>query len=185
MDDGMASLISSNEFDRGVASEREFLDAGCGIEILSFSAELREHFKTINAAWINEMFTIEATDLAVLDQPEKLLAGGGHIWFARASGLGVVGTCALLHSGPGAYELTKMGVLKEARGLGIGGRLLSHVLGRLEELGVRDLYLLTNSRCESAIALYRKYGFADDAEVMARYASKYQRCEIAMRYQRR
>ena len=44
------------------------------------------------------------------------IAPGGDIRFVAAEGLGVVGACALQKTGERRFELTKMGVLPEARG---------------------------------------------------------------------
>ena len=47
------------------------------------------------------------------------------------------------------------------------------------------MYLLTNSKCAAAIHLYEKNGFEHDAEIMATYGARYERCNVAMRYRRR
>ena len=40
----------------------------------------------------------------------------------------------------------------------------------------------TNSSCAPAIHLYEKLGFVHDAEIMRRYAARYERCDVAMRW---
>ena len=47
---------------------------------------------------------------------------------------------------------------------------------------IKTLYLLTNHICAPAIHLYEKAGFRHDAEIMARYGARYERCDVAMRY---
>jgi ribosomal protein S18 acetylase RimI-like enzyme len=44
------------------------------------------------------------------------------------------------------------------------------------------LYLLTNRKCASAIHLYEKLGFEHSGEIMRRYGSRYERCDVAMIY---
>ena len=44
------------------------------------------------------------------------------------------------------------------------------------------LYLLTNKKCAPAIHLYEKLGFQHDAEIMARYGARYERCDVALRF---
>ena len=75
-----------------------------------------------------------------------------------------------------------MGVRESARGLKAGEFLLAAVIQRAEELGADTLYLLTNARCAAAIHLYEKLGFQHDAEIMAKYGARYERCDVAMRY---
>jgi len=151
--------------------------------IHEFRDELAPHFRDINAQWISSMFRLEDTDREVLEHPRsKIIEPGGVILFAEVEGLGIVGTCALQKTGPASYELTKMGVLESARGLKIGEYLLAAVLERAESLQADPLYLLTSSKCAPAIHLYEKLGFQHDADIMARYGARYQRCDVAMRY---
>lgn len=145
--------------------------------------DLAAAFHDINAQWISGMFEIEQTDRDVLENPrEKIIEAGGAILFVEARGLGIIGTCALQKSGNHGFELIKMGVLETARGLKAGEFLLAAIIERAMALKADPLYLLTNARCEAAIHLYEKLGFEHDAEIMARYAERYQRCDVAMRY---
>lgn len=153
------------------------------LTIHDYSDALAIHFRDINAEWINAMFRLEDTDREVLDNPRaKIIDAGGVILFVEAPGLGIVGTCALQKTGPTAYELTKMGVRESARGLKAGEFLLAAVIERAMALGADPLYLLTNAKCAAAIHLYEKLGFQHDADIMARYGARYERCNVAMRY---
>lgn len=153
------------------------------IDFLPFSAELAPHFERINRQWIEAMFVMEQADRDVLSQPQqKVIDTGGQIWFAHHPQLGVVGTCALMNKGQGAYELTKMGVVAEARSLKIGEKLLQHVLQQARSMPIHCLFLLTNKRCEAAIHLYQKNGFEHSQAIMQRFGQAYARCDVAMRY---
>ena len=107
---------------------------------------------------------------------------GGVILFARDADLGIVGTCALQKTGERQFELTKMGVLEEARGRKVGEFLLTAMLDRAAAMGVQRLYLLTSSRCAAAIHLYEKNGFRHDAGIMRDFGSRYARCDVALLY---
>jgi DNA-binding MarR family transcriptional regulator len=160
--------------------------ASPALKIHDFSDQLASHFHDINAEWIESLFEMEATDREVIEHPrEKIIAPGGVILFVEAAGLGIVGTCALQKSDGGGFELTKMGVRESARGLKAGEFLLSAVIARALSLKADPLYLLTNARCAPAIHLYEKLGFRHDAEIMARYGARYDRCDVAMRYRPR
>lgn len=155
------------------------------IEIIDYKPEFAGDFKRINEQWITNMFSLEATDRAMLNDPQRfIIESGGAIYFARHAEWGIVGTCALLKQAPGVFELTKMGVLESARGLNVGETLLQHTLQQAQSLAADCLFLLTNKKCRAAIHLYLKHGFEHDAEIMQTYAQEYQRCDVAMRYRR-
>ncbi len=151
--------------------------------IHEFSDELAPLFLSINAEWISTMFTLEATDREVLENPRAaIVAPGGTILFIEAEGLGIIGTCALQQTAPGRFELTKMGVSAAARGLKAGEFLLGVMIERARQMGAEQLYLLTNHKCAAAIHLYEKAGFNHDTAIMAQYGARYQRCDVAMDY---
>lgn len=155
------------------------------LRVLEYRDGLAQAFHDINREWIEAMFVLEPLDREVLENPrEKIIAPGGTILFVEAEGLGVVGTCALKPTGGGGYELTKMGVLESARGLGAGAFLLAAIIARAQRIGAEPLYLLTNRTCAAAIHLYEKLGFRHDAGIMADYGARYARCDVAMRYNR-
>lgn len=154
------------------------------LTIREYDDTLAKAFHDINAEWINSMFHLETIDNEVLRYPrEKIIDAGGVILFVEARGLGIVGTCALMRSGPdNAFELTKMGVRERARGLKAGEFLLRAIIQRAVSLQADPLYLLTNKRCAAAVHLYEKLGFRHDKEIMTRYGAEYERCDVAMRY---
>jgi GNAT superfamily N-acetyltransferase len=154
------------------------------MQILPYTDTLAPHFATINAAWIEDMFVLEDHDRHVLAHPrEAIVDKGGVILFAATPDGAVVGTGALMPTAPGAYELTKMGVLAEARGTGAGAALLAALIERARDLpGIDTLYLLTSRKCAAAIHLYERAGFVHDADIMARFGHAYARCDVAMRF---
>lgn len=154
-----------------------------GLAIHAYRDDLAHHFHDINAEWIDTMFRLEDTDRDVLQHPrQRIVDPGGLILFVEAEGLGIVGTCAVQKTGATSYELTKMGVRPSARGRGAGEYLLAAVIERAQALRPHPLYLLTNARCAAAIHLYEKHGFRHDADIMATYGARYERCDVAMRY---
>lgn len=154
------------------------------MRVRDFSDDLAQAFHDINAEWISRMFALEENDIRLLEDPRGLIVDkGGAVLFAETPDLGVVGTCAVMKMKDGWYELTKMGVLEAARGRKVGEFLLAATIERAKAMGVADrLYLLTNRKCAAAIHLYEKLGFQHDAEIMALFGSRYERCDVAMRY---
>lgn len=155
-----------------------------GLEIVDYTDELAEDFYRINADWISKMFVMEKADEEVLRDPKRFIIDqGGQILFARTADGQIIGTGALQPVGDeGDYEFTKMGVDEGFRGLKAGAVLMNALLLRARQMGVKKLHLLTNKNCVAAINLYEKVGFYHSDEVMERFAAKYERANVAMRY---
>ncbi|MDB5679356.1 bifunctional helix-turn-helix transcriptional regulator/GNAT family N-acetyltransferase [Sphingomonas bacterium] len=154
-----------------------------GLRILRFSDDLAHHFHRINAQWIAEMYSLEPTDLDVLENPrERIIDPGGDILFVEDPELGIVGTCGLQKTGERQFELTKMGVLPEARGRKAGEFLLHAMIDRAFALGCDRLYLLSNAKGAAGVHLYEKAGFVHDAGIMEQFGRRYARTNVAMRY---
>jgi putative acetyltransferase len=116
-------------------------------------------FQELNEEWINRFFTMEPADRATLDDPfGRIVAAGGDILIARV-GTASVGCVALVPTGNGVYELSKMAVAPEAQGRGIGRKLLVAAIERARELGATSLFLGSNTKLASAVHLYESVGF--------------------------
>jgi putative acetyltransferase len=130
------------------------------VEIRPFqSPEDTAAFKALNEEWITRYFALEKKDLETLGDPENMiLAKGGHIFmvYLRHQAVGCV---ALIPMGDGVYELSKMAVSPELRGLGIGRRLLEHAVTQARRIGARSLFLGSNAKLENAVHLYESIGF--------------------------
>jgi GNAT superfamily N-acetyltransferase len=129
------------------------------IQIRRFREEDAAAFYGLNVAWIEKLFVMEDADRAALGDPTGyILAKGGHIFMAFL-GDRAVGTCALIRTRPGEFEVAKMAVSEEARGVGIGRRLLEFAVAEARMLGAERLSLETNRTLGPAIRLYETTGF--------------------------
>lgn len=156
---------------------------GPGFAIRPFRDGLAADFARINRQWIEAMYALESTDEAQLADPRReIVDPGGDILFVEDPELGIVGTCGLLKTGEGEFELIKMAVLPEARGRGAGEFLLRATIERAFARGAERLFLLTNSKSQAAIRMYERNGFVHDEEILARCGGEYARCDVAMRY---
>lgn len=116
-------------------------------------------FRTLNEEWISRYFTLEAKDREILGDPEgKILKHGGHILMARL-GDQAIGCVALIPMGDGVYELSKMAVSPEMRGLGIGRKVLLEAIKLAKQIGAKSLFLGSNSKLQNAVHLYESVGF--------------------------
>jgi putative acetyltransferase len=131
------------------------------MEIVEFSPEHAEAFRTLNEAWIAKYFAIEAKDREVLDDPKgKIVDPGGRIFMAFKDAE-PVGCVALIAMADGGYEVAKMTVRETLRGSGLGRMLMQRCIDAGAEMGAPRLYLETNSTLAPALGLYRAMGFVD------------------------
>jgi len=159
------------------------LEAPAPFTIIDFTDAHADAFYTLNAEWISAMYRLEPHDIEVLRHPRAaILDSGGIIRLVQAAEGRIVGTCALIHTGDGQFELTKMAVTEALRGQKTGEALLLHMIDAAHALPAKRLYLLTNTKCEAAIHLYEKLGWMHDAQVMRDFGSTYARCDVAMSY---
>jgi putative acetyltransferase len=116
-------------------------------------------FREQNEAWIAGNFVVEDKDWEILNDPVgKILRPGGAVLMAVEDGV-AIGTCALLPMKDGAFEVAKMTVAEKCRGLGIGKKLLAHVIEYARAMGASRLYLETNNKLANAIHVYESLGF--------------------------
>ncbi len=153
------------------------------LRLVEYDDRLASEFDAITREWVSDMFTLEANDIKIIENPKgMILDRGGEILFVEAGSLGIVGTCALMPVDGSSFELTKMGVRASARGLKAGEFLLARVLERARQMPIGELFLLTNTKCAAAVHLYEKAGFVHDADIMERYGKRYARCNVAMSF---
>jgi ribosomal protein S18 acetylase RimI-like enzyme len=146
------------------------------VEIIEFSEELSEPIKTLNYEWLEKYFRLEEGDVASLSNPQKyIIDKGGHIYYAKLNSE-IVGTVSLLKKSETVYELGKMAVNDKAQGHGIGTILLEHCINFAKQKQITTLILYSNTILQSAIHLYRKYGF----EEVELESGLYERANIKM-----
>ena len=149
------------------------------VTIVSFdpaNATHREAFKRINYEWIERFFKVEPLNMESLEHPDKFyIQKGGIVLLAEYQGQ-IVGTSALKPMTDDCMELSKMGVDTNAKGLGIGELLGQSIIEHAQQMGLKRLYLETNSRLLPALNLYQKLGF----KTVKDFSSPYSRADVAM-----
>ncbi len=148
------------------------------VEIVAYTPEYQEIFRTLNVEWISTYFEMEESDYKALDNPHSyILDQGGHILVALFDGE-PLGVCALIKMNDGEYdfELAKMAVSPKAQGKNIGFLLASAIVEKARSLGAAKIYLESNTILKPAINLYHKLGF----KKVAGKPTPYTRCNIQM-----
>ncbi len=138
--------------------------------------EYLEAYKRLNYAWIKRFFTVEDGDRKALEAAEHtILESGGAILLATLDGE-YVGAVALIAMNNDTVELAKMAVAEAAQGKHVGWKLGQAALEKAREMGMKRVYLESNTVLAPAINLYYKLGFTRLPE----FSSPYNRANIAM-----
>lgn len=146
------------------------------IQVVDYAPKYQHAFKALNEEWISKHWKLEAPDFKALNNPEHyILNQSGAILMALEKGE-AVGCCALIKLDNDNYELAKMAVSPKAQGKGIGLLLGKAIIDRARLMGVKRLYLESNSVLSPAINLYEKLGF----QHIEGTASPYERCNVQM-----
>lgn len=131
------------------------------IKIIDFDNETKQVIKSLNYEWLNKYFHIEQGDVISLSNPQReIIEKGGYIYYASLNNE-IVGTVSLIKKENNLFELGKMAVTQSAQGYGIGTILLEHCLKVVRNKELPKLVLYSNTQLESAIHLYKKYGFKE------------------------
>ena len=129
------------------------------IQIIEYSDKYQPDFKRLNLEWLDKYDLTESHDLEILDDPSgTVIARGGSIFLAM-DGYDVVGTAGLWKENEEEYELIKMAVDPKYRGQGISKLLLEKCIDEARKHKAEKIFLYSNSQLQTAISLYKKYGF--------------------------
>ncbi len=114
-------------------------------------------FLAASDAYSQSLYPAESNHLVDLS---VLMATNAHFFVARKEGK-ALGCGALIVADDGSGELKRMWVSPEARGQGVGRKLLDAIEATARETGVSVLRLETGIHQPEAIGLYRRSGFVD------------------------
>ena len=131
------------------------------ISIESFKKEYTSAFYSLNKEWIEEFWKLEQSDINDLSTPkEYIIDKGGEVFFAIKDDK-VIATSAMVYIDDSTFELAKMTVAKEFRGLGIANQLMDRCIDFAKGKNAKYIALITNSDLVIARNLYDKYGFKE------------------------
>ncbi len=130
-------------------------------KILPYSCELKQHFIDLNIEWLNTYFYVEPHDADLLNNcKEVIIDKGGHIFFYQNNDE-ILGTFALIKITDTIFELGKMAVSPNSRGIGIGQKLLQFCIDFARSKKWEKIILYSNTKLENSIYIYRKFGFKE------------------------
>jgi GNAT superfamily N-acetyltransferase len=152
------------------------------IQPMQIDRDNRAHlddFVRLNELWITEYFALEDGDRSLASNPGRIIDQGGFI-FSLVTGGEVAGVCALFKEDNGRYQLARMAVERRFQGRGYGRALMECALSHADSIGAKAVFLLTNTRLETAIHLYKQFGFLATFEGQH---PEYSRCNLVMERQ--
>lgn len=147
------------------------------LNIIPFESKHALDFKTLNLAWLERYFYVEEKDKILLNDCEHVIINkGGYIFMAEYNKV-VVGCFSLLPYKEKNFELGKMAVDVNYRGLQFGQQLLSFAIEFAKKQQWNTLTLYSSTKLPTALHIYRKNGFK---EVKLENNLPYERSDIKM-----
>jgi ribosomal protein S18 acetylase RimI-like enzyme len=130
------------------------------IVIKKFENKFSKDFYFLNKSWIEESWDLEESDKSDLLNPDKIIQGGGQVFFA-INNHEVIGTVAMIKNSDKIYELAKMTVKSSFRGKGIANLLMDECIEFAFKKNAIEIFLISNDSLTVARNLYEKYGFKE------------------------
>ncbi len=164
--------------------------ADTAARLISYDPRYAGDFAALNYQWIEEYFAIETEDRLALEDPQGYaIDPGGEIFFVLEGDV-AVGTVAMVPckgdtqaTAPSrgdvrVFELAKMAVRPDRRGLGYSHLLMQACIEFARAQQAREIMLVTNDSLAPALGLYTRAGFVP----VPQYSdARYERGNLEMR----
>ena len=148
--------------------------------IKKYEDTYHQQFKEISLDWLHKHDLYEKADDDLLDNPRAYLDKGGFIFLAHFNNE-ILGTISLIPVNENTYEILKLGVVDEFKGLGIGRKLMQICIDLCIEKNVKTIILESSSKLENALKLYEKLGFKHIEVVDVHFESADVKMELKLR----
>lgn len=131
------------------------------IEVIPYTPTYKNHFISLNKAWLNTYFKVEKHDNDVFENIEEVvLQPGGEIFFCLVDGI-VAGTVAMQYVDATTFELAKLAVADNFKGQKLSNYLMEACISFAIAKKASTIMLLSNRKLVPALNLYLKYGFVE------------------------
>jgi ribosomal protein S18 acetylase RimI-like enzyme len=140
------------------------------IEIITYNSKYKNDFITLNKAWLETYFYIEKHDIEVFENIETIiLQPGGEIFFCLVDGE-VAGTVAMQKITESTFELAKLAVNQKFQGKKLSTLLMDACIAFAKEKKAKKIVLMSSTKLDIALHLYKKYGFVETPLAETDYA---------------
>lgn len=127
--------------------------------IIDYEDQYHNDFKRLNLEWLEKYDLIESHDLEILNYPRENVIDRGGFLFLIKNDDAIIGSAGIFKINRHEYELIKMSVAPEHHGKKLGDMLLQKCIAKAKELNALKIILYSNSKLQTAIRLYEKFGF--------------------------
>lgn len=119
------------------------------------------HFIALNKAWLEEFFYVEPHDIDAFEKLEEIILNpGGEIFFCLVDDE-IAGTVAMQKVNDTTFELAKLAVAKKFQGQKLSTLLMDACLAFAKERKATKIMLMSSTKLDTALNLYRKYNFKE------------------------
>lgn len=130
-------------------------------KIITYQPQYKQKFIDLNTAWLEEYFFVELHDKEVFENVEDIiLKPGGEIFFCLLDDE-VVGTVAMQKVNDSVIEMAKLAVDKKHQGKKFGNILVEACIDFAKKHNYKTLMLVSSTKLNTALNLYKKYGFIE------------------------
>lgn len=148
------------------------------VKVIEWEDKYSEDFVSLSIEWLEKYVSVEPSDLEILNHPHAvILDKGGNIFFAKYADR-IIGTVAMIKGDTDTFELAKLAVTEEFKGLKIGNNLMEKCIQFAKVNGAKRIMLYTNHKLIPAIGLYKKYGFKEVALEHNKYLESDMKMEL-------
>ena len=127
------------------------------MRVVPYEPRFKNDFVEMNKAWIRDMFVLEAEDISFFNNFEGMLAQGGEIFFTLDDNDKVLACCLIGPMADGEWEIAKFASTGEVKGAGT--LCLQACIDYARDKGIEKILIVSNTKCEAGVHLYRKFGF--------------------------
>ncbi|MGX7668711.1 GNAT family N-acetyltransferase [Flavobacterium pedocola] len=129
--------------------------------IITYQPQYKQNFIALNTAWLEEYFFVEQHDKDVFENIEEIvIKPGGEIFFCMVADE-VAGTVAMQKVSDSVIEMAKLAVDKKFQGQKLGNLLVEACIDFARKNQYKTLMLVSSTKLDVALNLYRKYGFKE------------------------
>lgn len=148
--------------------------------IEEWQEQYRQDFISLSIDWLRKYVSVEPIDLEMLNDPEgHIFSRGGMVFFARIDNE-TVGTVAMIPRDNHVFELAKLAVAEQYRGLRVGQQLMERCIAFAEACEAKKIILFTTDVLVPAVNLYRRFGFIEVALTDNKYEEADMRMELTL-----
>jgi N-acetylglutamate synthase-like GNAT family acetyltransferase len=128
-------------------------------DIIDYEDKYIKDFQRLNLEWLEKFNLTESHDLEILEHPKENVINRGGFLFLLKEDDAIVGSAGIFKINDKEYEIIKMAVAPEQRGKKFGELLLEKCIAKARELGASQIILFSNSKLQTTIRMYEKFGF--------------------------